>query len=230
MSDDNDQALEPLGPSECGHYEVVETRLDIGVPVVDARHVSGWCAPTEAERWQWMSDAERAAEIAEARAEADRIGADSIWVGGMVWPHPPSPAPFTDGMWPLPSVSINVDTEAFQATMADARERMGTLGDALAAVFDRIRDEVGPVFSSLGHMMSRVTYLTPDGPVPAPVVDARTALIALNWAEWTEVMNHPDKRTRRYAKARYLEVRCHLPPAYRRRLKSVPINQFGSLT
>jgi hypothetical protein len=202
----------------------------IGVPTVDARHVSGWCAPTEAERWQWLTEDERAAAMAEARAEADRHGHTVISVGGMVLPHPPSPAPFTDGMWPVPPASVNVDTEAFQAAMADTRERIGTIGTALAAVFGRIRDEVGPVFAHLGSVFSRITYLTPDGPPPAPVVDARTALIALNWAEWTEVVNHPDKATRRHAKAQYLKVRRHLPPAYHRRLKSVRINQFGALT
>jgi hypothetical protein len=202
----------------------------IGVPVVDARNVSGWCAPSEAERWRWMTDDERAAEVAEARDEADRIGADSIWVGGMVLPHPPSPALFTDGMWPLPTVSINVDTEAFQSGIAEASERIGELAAGLAAVFDAVNNGLGPAFARLGRALSRVTYRTPDGPPPTRVVDARTALIALNWAEWTEVVHHPDKATRRHAKARYLEVRRHLPREYHRRLKSVPMNQFGSLT
>lgn len=201
-----------------------------------ARAAGGWCAPTEAERWQWMSDAERAAEVAEARAAADAAGRDYIVVGGMTLPHPPTPIGFVDpgrsddGLWDLPTVSINVNTEAFQARMAEARERIGDLAAGLAAAFEAINNGLSPAFARLGRALSRVTYWTPDGPPPPPIVDARTALIALNWAEWTEVVNHPDKPTRRHAKARYLEVRRHLPREYHRRLKSVPVNQFGSLT
>ena len=194
-----------------------------------ARNRGGWCAPTEAERWQWLTDAERAAEVAEARAAADRHGDDYIVVGGKTMPHPPSPPPFTDGLMDLPAVRINVNTEEFRAHMAQARERMGELGAALARVWDGVRVQMGPAFFELGRVVSRITYLTPDGPPPPPIVDTRTAIIALNWAEWTKVLNHPDKRTRRHAKARYLEVRRHLPRTHYRRLKSVPINQFGAL-
>lgn len=199
----------------------------IGNPVVAARNVSGWCAPSEAERWQWLTDDERAAEMAEARAAADRNGHDVIMVGGMILPHTPTPP--SDGMWPLPTLSIKVDTEVFNARIAEARERIGELAAGLAAAFDAVNNDLGPAFAKLGRALARATYRIPDGPPPAPIVDARTALIALNWAEWTEVVHHPDKPTRRHAKAQYLKVRRHLPRAYHRRLKSVPINQFGAL-
>lgn len=205
---------------------------------VNARAMgAGWYAPTEAERWQWLTDTERAAEVAEARAAADRHGDDYIVIGGMTMPHPPSslggfiPLPIaTDGLVDIPPVSINVDTEAFQARMAEARERLGGLVAGIAAAFDAVNNGLGPAFAALGRALAPGMYRTPDGPPPPPIVDARTALIALNWAEWTQVVYHPDKRTRRHAKARYLEVRRHLPREYRRRLKSVPVNQFGSLT
>lgn len=211
-------------------YDVAED------PTILARNRGGWCAPTEAERWQWLTNEERAAEITEARAAADRLGHDFIVVGGMTMPHPPTsfggfiPLPMpTDGLIDLPAVRITVDTEAFQASMAEARERIGELGAALATVWDGVHARMGPAFFELGRVFSRITYLTPDGPPPPPIVNAHTALIALNWAEWTKVLNHPDKRTRRHAKARYLEVRRHLPRTHHRRLKSVPINQFGGL-
>lgn len=198
-----------------------------------------WCAPTEAERWQWLTDAERAAEIAEARAAADCHGDDYIVVGGMTMPHPPAsvglggfvPVPVAaDGMWDVPAVSVKFDAEAFQANMAETGAHFAALGSALADVFDRIRDDFTPALVKLGIVFSRITYVTPDGPPPPPIVDARTALIALNWAEWTQVLNHPDKRTRRHAKSRYLQVRRHLPREYRRRIESVPVNQFGALS
>lgn len=200
---------------------------------------AGWCAPTEAERWQWLTDDERAAEIAEARAAADRHGDDYIAVGGMTMPHPPPsvglgdfvPVPVAaDGMWDVPAVSVKFDPEAFQANMAETGAHIAALGSALAEVFDRVRDNLTPAFAKLGAVLSRITYVTPDGPPPPPIVDARTALIALNWAEWTQVRNHPDKRMRRHAKSRYLQVRRHLPREYRRRIESVPVNQFGALS
>lgn len=235
MTDDN-----PRGePAEPVHREIPPVMSEpmydvympvtgvIGAPVLGARNMSGWCAPTEAERWQWLTDDERAAEVAEARAAADRHGHDFIMVGGETMPHPPSPALFTDGMWDLPTVSINVDTEAFQARMAEARERIGDLAAGLAAAFDAAFDAVngglGPALAALGRA------LDDRDPTP-PITDVETALIALDYAERTQVVHHPDKSTRRHAKARYLEVRRHLPREYRRRLKSVPVNQFGSLT
>lgn len=193
----------------------------IGDPVVAARNVSGWCAPSEAERWQWLTDDERAAELAEAREDATRHGHEVIMVGGMILPH--TPAPPSDGMWPLPTVSINVDTEEFRARMAEARERIGDLAAGLAAAFDAVNGGLGPALAALGRA------LDDRDPTP-PITDVETALIALDYAERTQVVHHPDKRTRRHAKARYLEVRRHLPREYRRRLKSVPVNQFGSLT
>lgn len=158
---------------------------------------------------------------AEARASAAAANARAMGAGWC--------APFTDGMWDLPTVSINVDTEAFQAHMVEARERLGDVAAGIAAAFDAVNNGLGPAFARLGRALSRVTYWTPDGPPPAPIVDAYTALIALNWAEWTEVVHHPDKATRRHAKARYLQIRRHLPRTHYRRLKSVPMNQFGAL-
>lgn len=202
----------------------------IGDPVLAARNMGGWCAPSEAERWQWLTDDERAAEIAEARAAADRHGHDCIMVGGMTMPHPLAslggfiPLPIaTDGLVDIPPVSINVDTEAFQARMAEARERLGGLAAGIAAAFDAVNNGLGPALAALGRA------LDDRDPTP-PITDVETALIALDYAERTQVVYHPDKATRRHAKARYLEVRRHLPRTHYRRLKSVPINQFGALT
>lgn len=197
---------------------------------VNARAMgAGWYAPTEAERWQWLTDDERAAELAEAREAATRHGHEVIMVGGMILPH--TPAPPSDGMWPLPTVSINVDTEEFRARMAEARERIGDLAAGLAAglaaAFDAVNGGLGPALAALGRALGRA--LDDRDPTP-PITDVETALIALDYAERTQVVHHPDKPTRRHAKARYLEVRRHLPREYRRRLKSVPVNQFGSLT
>lgn len=143
----------------------------------------------------------------------------------------------TDHNPPAPgtvAVDITLDATALNEALERVRERMREFGEAigpaLARMADNARAAFGPLNEALYRTFSRITYLTPDGPPPPPIVDARTALIALNWAEWTEVVNHPDKPTRRHAKARYLEVRRHLPPEYRRRIKSVPVNQFGSLT
>lgn len=218
---------------------MTEPTHDVYMPVTGVIR-PGWCAPTEAERWQWMSDDERAAEVAEARAAADRGGHDYIVVGGMTMPHPPPsfegfggliPVSIgTDGLMDLPSVRINVDTEAFQASMAEARERLGDVATRVAAAFDAINKGLGPAFAALGRALSHGPYRTPKGPPPRPVANARTALAALDWAEGTEVVHRLDKRTRRHAKAQYLKIRRHLPTQHRRRLKSVPINQFGALT
>jgi hypothetical protein len=233
----------PYQPAEPVHRDIPpvmsEPMLDVYMPVTGVRPL-GWCAPTEAERWQWMSDDERAAEIAEARAAADRGGYDYIVVGGMTMPHPPPsfdgfgaliPLPIaTDGLMDLPAVRISVDTEEFRARMAEARERFGDVAAGIAAAFEAINNGLSPAFRRLARALDPGTYWTPDGPPPAPVVNAHTALIALNWAEWTVVNRRPDKRARRHAKAQYLKIRRHLPREYHRRLKSVPINQFGALT
>lgn len=244
MSDDNLRGDSPEPVYRDMPPVMSEPMYDVFMPVTgveaasaNARAMGGWCARTEAERWRWLTDEERAAEVAEARAAADRHGDDYIMVGGMTMPHPMAslggfiPLPIaTDGLVDIPPVSINVDTEAFQACMAEARERLGGVAAGIAAAFDAVNNGLSPAFAALGRALSLGMYRTPDGPPPAPIVDARTALAALNWAEWTEVVHRPDKATRRHAKARYLQIRRHLPRAYHRRLKSVPMNQFGALT
>lgn len=214
-----------LGAWPDGPYDAVEAAA------ANARAMgAGWCAPTEAERWQWLTDDERAAEIAEARAAADRHGDDYIAVGGMTMPHPPMdiggfiPLPIAaDGLIDLPAVSIDRDTEAFQASMAEARARIGDLAAGLAAAFDAVNIGLGPALAALGQALD-------DRDGILPIVGADTALIALDYAERTKIINHPDKQTRRRAKKHYLEVRRHLPREHRRRLKSVPMNQFGALS
>lgn len=230
MTDDDPTDLGALSETVHRKLQMIATEPTYDVVEDPPVLAAAWCAPTEAERWQWMSDAERAAEVAEARAAADRHGHDVIMVGGMVLPHPPPsfggfiPVPIiTDGLIDLPTVSINVDTEAFRASMAEARERIGDIAAAIGAAFERINGGLGPALAALGQALD-------DREDTPPIVDAETALIGLDRAERTQVVNHPDKRTRAHAKARYLEVRRHLPREHRRRLKSVPMNQFGALT
>lgn len=231
------EGIEPIMPTIRQEQAGAEADMhEYRAPVTDTEYsavvpgtMGGWCAPTEAERWQWLTDDERAAEVAEARADADRHGYTVISVGGMVLPHPPSPAPFTDGMWPLPSVSIKVDTEAFQARMAEARGRFGELAAAMGDAFEQMSAKLGPVFLKLGRAFDDITYVT-DGPPPPAAHDAPTALAALDYAETTEVRRRPHKRERAAAKRHYLAVRRHLAPAHRSRLRKVPMNQFGSLT
>lgn len=194
----------------------------------------GWCAPTEAERWQWLTDDERAAEIAEARAAADCHGHDYIVVGGMTMPHPPTsvglgsfaPVPVAaDGMWDVPSLSVKFDPEVFQAHVAEARKRIGEILEPVGVALSNL----GPVFAKLADQFASIVYIT-DGTPPPPAVDAATALAALAYAETTEVLRRPRKRDRADAKRHYLAVKRHLDPVHRPRLRKVPMRQFGALS
>lgn len=146
------------------------------------------------------------------------------------------PARTTDDNPPAPgtvAVNITVDTTAVAAVLDQVRERMRELGKAIGPALDRMAENAraafAPLNEAIARTLGRVTYVTPDGPVPLPIIDADSALAALVYAEGTTVLQHPDKAHRALAKRHRLTVRRHLDPVHRPRLRRVDTNQFGGL-
>lgn len=175
------------------------------------------------------------------RAIVERAAADDGRTPGEYWvKYRPAPDPFAEGdgyevtltparivRGPV-TIDVAVDTDALAAGLARARTEFAKIADAITAVGEAARRAWQPLAAAMDDAFGGIVYLT-DGAGPGPVTGPESALAWLAYAETVMILRHPPKALRKRAKARYLEVKRHLALEHRRRLRDVPVNNFGAL-